>query len=67
MIGSDIGGYLDFDDTAPVPQPGSIPFDTLVFARWTALGAMTPFMQLHGRANIAPWTVPDHVDETVAL
>ncbi|MFO0658839.1 MAG: glycoside hydrolase family 31 protein [Polyangiaceae bacterium] len=67
VIGSDIGGYLDFDDTAPVPTPGSIPFDTLVFARWTALGAMTPFMQLHGRANIAPWTVPDNVDETVAL
>jgi len=44
-----------------------IPFDTLNFARWAALAAMTPFMQLHGRANIAPWTVPDHVDETVAL
>lgn len=65
MIGSDIGGYLDKDEldlAGPV-----IPFDTLVFARWTALGAMMPFMQLHGRANIAPWTVPDHVDETVDL
>jgi alpha-D-xyloside xylohydrolase len=65
VIGSDIGGYLDRDDEnllSPV-----IPFDTKVFARWTAVGALTPFMQLHGRANIAPWTVPDHVDETVTL
>jgi alpha-glucosidase (family GH31 glycosyl hydrolase) len=65
VLGSDVGGYLDKDDqdlTGP-----TIPFDTLVFARWTAVGALCPFMQLHGRANIAPWTVPDHVDETVAL
>lgn len=62
-VGSDLGGYLDRDDlnlTGP-----EIPFDTLVFARWTAVGALSPLMQLHGRANIAPWTVPDHVDETV--
>jgi alpha-glucosidase (family GH31 glycosyl hydrolase) len=65
VIGSDIGGYLDKDDEN-LGGP-SIPFDTMVFARWTALGALTPFMQLHGRANITPWTVPDHVDETVAL
>ncbi len=64
-IGSDIGGYLDKDDENLLDS--GIPFDTLVFARWTALGALTPFMQLHGRANITPWTVPDHVDETVAL
>jgi alpha-glucosidase (family GH31 glycosyl hydrolase) len=65
VIGSDIGGYLDVDDedlTGP-----RIPFDTLVFARWTALGALSPFMQLMGRANKAPWSVPDHADETVAL
>ena len=64
-LGSDVGGYLDHDDknlTGPV-----IPFDTDVFARWVAVGALSPLMQLHGRANIAPWTVPDHVDETVAL
>jgi alpha-D-xyloside xylohydrolase len=24
-------------------------------------------MQLHGRGNLAPWAVPDHADETVAL
>jgi alpha-glucosidase (family GH31 glycosyl hydrolase) len=65
VIGSDIGGYLDRDDLDITGD--EIPFDTLVFARWTALGAMNPFMQLHGRANITPWTVPDHVDETVAL
>ena len=65
VIGSDVGGYLDRDDV-DILGP-TIPFDTLVFARWTAVGALSPFMQLHGRANISPWTVPDHVDETVAL
>jgi alpha-glucosidase (family GH31 glycosyl hydrolase) len=65
VIGSDIGGYLDKDDE-DLAGP-TIPFDTLVFARWTALGALNPFMQLHGRANITPWTVPDHVAETVDL
>lgn len=64
-IGSDIGGYLDRDDESVLGD--KIPFDSLVFARWTAVGALNPFMQLHGRANITPWTVPDHVDETVAL
>jgi len=64
-IGSDIGGYLDTDDEDVLGT--KIPFDTLVFARWTAVGALMPFMQLHGRANITPWTVPDHVDETVAM
>jgi alpha-glucosidase (family GH31 glycosyl hydrolase) len=64
-IGSDIGGYLNIDDESVLGP--EIPFDTLVFARWTAVGALTPFMQLHGRANITPWTVPDHADETVAL
>jgi alpha-glucosidase (family GH31 glycosyl hydrolase) len=64
-VGSDIGGYLDRDDLDVTGDV--IPFDTLVFARWTAVGALTPFMQLHGRANITPWTVPDSVDETVAL
>jgi alpha-glucosidase (family GH31 glycosyl hydrolase) len=63
MVGADIGGYLDKDDEDFTTD---IPFDTLVFARWTALAALTPFMQLHGRANIAPWTVPDHADEVVA-
>jgi alpha-glucosidase (family GH31 glycosyl hydrolase) len=65
VVGSDIGGYLDTDDQN-LGGP-TIPFDTMVFARWTELGALNPFMQLHGRANITPWTVPDHVDETVAL
>jgi len=65
VLGSDIGGYLDHDDE-DLAGP-AIPFDTLVFARWTAVGALNPWMQLHGRANIAPWTVPDHVDETVAM
>ncbi len=66
VIGSDVGGYLDRSDQN-LNNGEIIPFDTNVFARWTAVGALSPFMQLHGRANIAPWTVPDHVDETVAI
>jgi alpha-glucosidase (family GH31 glycosyl hydrolase) len=63
VVGSDIGGYLDFDsDTLQ-----KIPQDTLVFARWTAAMGLMPFFQLHGRANLTPWTVADHVDETVAM
>lgn len=65
VVGSDIGGYLDKDDKEL--QGAVIPFDTLNFARWIASSALSPFMQLHGRANLTPWTVPDHVDETVAL
>jgi alpha-glucosidase (family GH31 glycosyl hydrolase) len=64
VIGSDVGGYLDFND---IDRTETFPFDTLVFARWTAVGALTPFFQLHGRANITPWTVPDNVDLTVEL
>ncbi|MBX3206015.1 MAG: hypothetical protein KF764_13165 [Labilithrix sp.] len=65
MVGSDVGGYLDADDKNLLGP--KIPFDTLNFARWTAVGALSPFFQLHGRANLTPWTVPDHVEETVAL
>lgn len=64
VIGSDIGGYLDKDDVnlgAP-----AIPLDAGNFMRWTAVGAMTPFMQLHGRANITPWTFPEQADEVTA-
>ncbi len=62
MIGSDIGGYLDRDDQSFTDL---VPYDTDTFLRWTALGAMTPFMQLHGRANLEPWSVPERADETV--
>ena len=65
VLGSDVGGYLDRDEEDLGGDV--IPFDTLVLARWTAMSALMPWMQLHGRANIAPWTVPDHVDETVAM
>jgi alpha-glucosidase (family GH31 glycosyl hydrolase) len=65
VIGSDIGGYLDVDDL-DVSGP-RIPFSQTNFARWTALGALTPFMQLHGRGNFTPWTVPDRPDETIEL
>jgi len=56
VLGSDIGGYLDFDDKDPLGD--KIPFDLQVFLRWTAIGAMSPFMQLHGRANLTPWSLP---------
>lgn len=64
VLGSDIGGYLDVDDLNPTGP--NIPFDPDVFLRWTAMSALTPFMQLHGRANLTPWTVPTRVSETVA-
>ncbi|MEB2311676.1 MAG: hypothetical protein OZ921_17435 [Sorangiineae bacterium] len=64
VLGSDIGGYLDRDDQNLAQK---IPFDQDVFARWTAVGALSPFMELHGRANQAPWTVPERADETVTL
>lgn len=63
MIGSDVGGYLDIDD---VNMSIQVPFSQANFVRWVAVGAMTPFMQLHGRGNLTPWTVNERVDETVA-
>lgn len=65
VIGSDIGGYLDRDDQDLLA--GVIPFDPAVFARWTAQGALTPFMQLHGRANMTPWTAPERTAEILEL
>lgn len=65
VLGSDIGGYLDVDDKDLMGP--RIPFSQEVFVRWTAVGALSPFMQLHGRANITPWTVPERVDETVFI
>lgn len=64
VLGSDIGGYLDVDDKNPTGP--NIPFDPESFLRWTAVAALTPFMQLHGRANLTPWTVPTRGAETVA-
>lgn len=64
VLGSDMGGYLDRDQHNLLRE---IPFDIEVFQRWVAMGAMMPFMELHGRQNLAPWTVPERVDETVAL
>jgi alpha-glucosidase (family GH31 glycosyl hydrolase) len=62
-VGSDIGGYLDFDDVDHAP----VAFDQDAFVRWLAVGALNPFMQLHGRANLTPWTVKPRTQETVAL
>jgi alpha-glucosidase (family GH31 glycosyl hydrolase) len=64
VIGSDLGGYLDVDD---LDLTFRIPFSQVNFVRWVAQGAMTPFFQLHGRGNLTPWTVPERVDETVAI
>lgn len=65
VVGSDVGGYLDRDDKDLLaPQ---IPLDPAVFARWTAIGALSPFMQLHGRANLTPWTFPEVPDQVTAI
>lgn len=64
VVGGDVGGYLNLDDKDLKVQ---VPFDSVTFARWTAIGALSPFFQLHGRANLTPWTVEDHADETVAV
>jgi alpha-glucosidase (family GH31 glycosyl hydrolase) len=63
VVGSDIGGYLDRDDQDLTVM---IPFDSGVFQRWTALGAMMPFMQLHGRANLTPWATPTDPEQSEA-
>ncbi len=64
VIGSDVGGYLDLNDEN-LAEP--VPFDQETFVRWVAVGALTPFMQLHGRANLEPWSVPVRPEETVAI
>lgn len=50
-LGGDIGGYLDNN----IGQ--DIAFDRTLFHRWVALSAFFPLFQLHGRANLAPWTI----------
>lgn len=64
MLGSDVGGYLDRDDRALTVE---IPFDPDNFARWVAVGALSPFMQLHGRGNFTPWTVPADAEQITAI
>lgn len=63
MVGSDLGGYLDRDDIQITQQ---VPFDPVNFARWTAVGALGPFMQLHGRGNFEPWSSPSQQAEVLA-
>lgn len=65
VVGSDLGGYLDRDDKNLLGP--EIPFDSLVFARWTAMSALMPFMQMHGRDDLMPWTVPEDAEETLDL
>lgn len=64
VLGSDIGGYLDRDDFVLTDL---VPFDRVNFLRWTALGAMTPFMQLHGRGNLTPWTLTGDTDVATSV
>jgi len=63
-IGSDLGGYLDRDDEDLLGE--IYPLDSNVFRRWTGLGVFTPFFQLHGRANLEPWTFPEDPEEVTA-
>ncbi len=64
VVGSDLGGYLDRDDRQLTQE---VPFDADTFERWIAMSALTPFMQLHGRGNFTPWTVPSRADEITSL
>lgn len=66
VVGSDLGGYLDRDD---LDLTVSVPASRTNFLRWTAASALSPFMQLHGRANLTPWTFPDdeNPEDTVAV
>ncbi|MEZ4462427.1 MAG: glycoside hydrolase family 31 protein [bacterium] len=59
VVGSDLGGYLDRDD---VDLSILVPANRANFLRWTAASALSPFMQLHGRANLTPWTFPNDTD-----
>ncbi len=59
VVGSDLGGYMDRDD---VDLGILVPADRTTFLRWTAASALSPFMQLHGRANLTPWTFPNDPD-----
>jgi alpha-glucosidase (family GH31 glycosyl hydrolase) len=64
MVGSDLGGYLGFDDKDVTVK---VPLRSEVFVRWTAAAALTPFMQLHGQANASPWTLPERPDDVVKV
>lgn len=64
VIGSDLGGYLNRDDE---DLGVTVPFDRVNFLRWLAASAMSPFMQLHGRANLTPWTLPDDPDPDASV
>ncbi|UJR84937.1 TIM-barrel domain-containing protein [Sandaracinus amylolyticus] len=63
VLGTDVGGYLDRDDQMLTTF---IPFDVENFQRWTAWSGMMPFLQLHGRGNLAPWSVPGSDEDRAA-
>lgn len=60
-LGTDIGGYLDNYNG------NVIPFDVDIFLQWTSSSGFLPFFQLHGRDNLAPWTIEERTDEVVTL
>jgi alpha-glucosidase (family GH31 glycosyl hydrolase) len=59
VLGWDIGGYLDN------VNGNTLPFDAENLFRWTAASGLLPFFQLHGRANLEPWNIPERADEYV--
>lgn len=59
VVGSDLGGYLDRDD---INLAELVPADRTNFLRWAAASSLSPFMQLHGRANLTPWSFPNDTD-----
>jgi alpha-glucosidase (family GH31 glycosyl hydrolase) len=63
VVGSDLGGYLDRDDTNLTI---TVPENENAFQTWTAVSALSPFMQLHGRANLTPWTFGENPEFTVS-
>ncbi len=63
VVGSDLGGYLDRDDANLLIN---VPENEQAFFTWTAVSALSPFMQLHGRANLTPWTFGSDPEATVA-
>jgi alpha-glucosidase (family GH31 glycosyl hydrolase) len=65
VVGSDIGGYLSHDDL-DLAGP-EIPFSANNFERWTAVGGLCPFMQLHSNSNLTPWTAPERPEEITPI
>ena len=64
VVGSDVGGYMDRNDENLTE---AVAANENTFYSWVAMGALTPFFQLHGRANLTPWTYGEDPEETVRI